>query len=81
VYHESSLKPDFFIPPVIGGLIMKKQMEEGTLDTFNRIECYAKVMYDLDMENESDLMNNALQEGKDCINKQGDETHLILENR
>ena len=81
VFHESSLKPDFFIPPVIGDFIMKNRMEEDTLDTFNRIECYAKVMYDLDMENEPNLINKVFQEGKDCLNTQGDRTYLILESR
>ena len=81
VLHESSMKPDFFMPPVIGDRIMKKQMKEDTLDTFNRIECYAKVMFDLDMENEPDHMNNVLKEGKDCINTQGKSAHLSLEKR
>ena len=81
VLHESRLKPDFFIPPVIGNHIMKKQMKEDTLDTFNRIECYAKVMFDMDMENEPDLMNNVLNEGKDCINSQGKSAHLSLETK
>ena len=81
VIHESSLKPDFFMPPVIGDRMMKKQMKEDTLDTFNRIECYAKVMFDLDMENEPDQMNNVLKEGKDCINSQGKSAHLSLEKR
>jgi hypothetical protein len=81
VLHESSLKPDFFMPPVIGDRIMIKQMKEDTLDTFNRIECYAKVMFDLDMENEPDHMNNVLKEGKDCINTQGKSAHLSLEKR
>ena len=81
VLHESRLKPDFFIPPVIGNHIMKKQMKEDTLDTFNRIECYAKVMFDMDMENEPDLMNNILNEGKDCINSQGKSAHLSLETK
>ncbi|MGB5178347.1 MAG: SRPBCC family protein [Gammaproteobacteria bacterium] len=71
VLHESSLKPDFFMPPLIGDHIMKKQMQEDTLDTFNRIECYAKVMYEMDMENEPELKNTILQEGKDCVNSQG----------
>jgi hypothetical protein len=79
--HKSSLKPDFFIPPVIGDRIMKKQMKEGTLDTFKRIECYAKVMYDLDMENEPDQINNVLQDGKGCINTEGDRAHVTLESR
>ena len=81
VLHESSLKPDFFVPPVVGNHIMKKQMKEDTLDTFTRIECYAKVMFDLDMENEPELMNNVLQQGKECINTQDEKTQLTLETR
>ncbi len=70
VLHESSLKPDFFIPPVIGDFIMKKQMKEEILTTFKRIECYANIMFELDMENEPELISIALEEGKDCINPQ-----------
>jgi hypothetical protein len=81
VLHESTLNPKFFIPPVIGDHIMKKQMEEGTVDTINRIECFAKIMFELDMENEPELMNNVLNEGNDCINPQGKITHLTLETR
>ena len=81
VLHESSLKPDFFIPPFIGALIMKKQMRDETLATFKRIECYAKVMFELDMENEPEQINNVLEEGKDCINPQDEKTHLALETK
>jgi len=81
VLHESILKPDFFMPPVIGNHIMKKQMKKDTLDTFSRIECYAKVMFDMDMENEPELMKNILTEGKDCINTQGESAHLSLETK
>jgi hypothetical protein len=81
VLHESSLKPNFFIPPFIGAHIMKKQMEEETLTTFKRIECYAKVMFELDMENEPELINNVLEEGKDCINPQDEKAHLALETK
>ena len=81
VLHESSLKPNFFIPPFIGDHIMKKQMKNETLTTFKRIECYAKVMFELDMENEPELINNVLEEGKDCINPQDEKTHLALETK
>ena len=81
VLHESSLKPNFFIPPFIGDHIMKKQMENEILTTFKRIECYAKVMFELDMENEPGLMSNVLKEGKDCINPQDERTHLALETK
>jgi hypothetical protein len=78
---ESSLKPEFFIPPLIGTRIMKKQMEDDTLETFKRIECYAKVMFEMDMENEPELMNNVLKEGKDCINHQGENARLSAVTR
>lgn len=81
VLHESSMKPDFFIPPVIGDHIMKKQMKEDTLDTLNRIECYAKVMLHVDMENEPGHIHDALKEGKACINSLGKSDHLSLEKR
>jgi hypothetical protein len=71
VLHESSLKPKFFIPPVIGAHIMKKQMEDDTLDIFKRIECYANLMFEMDMGNEPEPINNVLKGGKDCINSQG----------
>jgi hypothetical protein len=71
VLHESSLKPNFFIPPVIGAHIMQKQMENDTLDIFKRIGCYAKLMFEMDMVNEPELINNVLKGGKDCINPQG----------
>ena len=71
VLHESSLKPNFFIPPVIGAHIMQKQMEDDTLDIFKRIGCYANLMFEMDMVNEPELINNVLKGGKDCINPQG----------
>jgi hypothetical protein len=70
VLHESSFKPDFLIPPLNGDHIMEEQMKEGTLDTFNRIECYAKIKFEMDMENEPELTHNVLQEGMDCMNTQ-----------
>jgi hypothetical protein len=38
-------------------------------------------MFDLDMENEPDRMNNVLKEGKDCVNSQGKNAHLSLETK
>jgi hypothetical protein len=66
VLHDSALKPNFFIPPVIGGHIMKNRMQDNTLDTFRRIECYAKIKFELDMENEPELSKDLLKSGADC---------------
>ena len=71
VLHESILKPKFFIPQVIGDHIMKKQMKEDTVDTFNRIECNAIIMLERDMENDTKYLKTWLTSGKDCSNASG----------
>lgn len=71
VLHESNLKPDFFIPPVIGDVIMKNNMEDDILDTFNKIECYAKIILEMEMESEPELLESLVSEGRDCVNLQG----------
>ena len=67
VLHESRLKPDFFIPPVIGDNIMKNMMRTKTLDTFKRIECHARAMFERDMENATELLMELSEAGRDCI--------------
>jgi len=67
VLHESSLKPKFFIPPIIGTYIVKKHMADESVTTFNRIECQAMIVLEMDMENEPELLETLLKEGKDCM--------------
>lgn len=82
VLHESNMKPNFFIPPVIGDNIMKTQMEDETLDTFKRIECNAMIMLERDMEHDAELLKKLLKEGKDCINTHmGNEEHIVFVER
>lgn len=68
VLHESSLKPKFFILPVIGDYIVKKHMVDESTTTFNRIECHAMIIFEMDMENEPERLKTLLKEGKDCMN-------------
>jgi len=68
VLHESRLKPDFFIPPVIGDTIMINKMKTDTLTTFKRIECQAIAMFERDMETDTELLNRLSKEERDCIN-------------
>ena len=68
VLHEASLKPKFFIPPIIGTYIVKKHMTDESVTTFNRIECQAMIHLEMDMENEPELLETLLKEGKDCMN-------------
>ena len=70
VSYNSNMKPDFFIPPLIGKHIVKSYIERDALNTFARIECFAKIQLDIDMENETEPMSNVLADGKHCLNSQ-----------
>jgi hypothetical protein len=50
VLHESSMKPKFFIPPIIGSYVMKKHMKKEALAIFDRIERLAQIMLDRDRD-------------------------------
>jgi hypothetical protein len=54
VLYESRLKPAFFVPPVIGGIIIKRHIKDETLDTFRRIESQAMNMLHLDKKQQAD---------------------------
>ena len=54
VLYKSRLKPAFFVPPVIGGMIIKKHIKDDTLDTFRRIESQAMIMLNLDKKQHAD---------------------------
>jgi hypothetical protein len=71
VQHESSLTPNFFIPPVIGDYFMKKHMEYDTLEVFDRIECHAKIMFEMDMENAPKMLEKLAAQRKDCVKSPG----------
>ena len=71
VIHESTLKPKFFVPPVVGELLMKKYLREDTLATFNRIECNAMIMLERDMENDTNYLKTLSNSGMDCSNASG----------
>lgn len=62
--YESNLKPDFFIPPVIGGYIMKCYIEKNTLATIKRIEYQASMMSEEDVKNEPEQMKTLMQAAK-----------------
>lgn len=77
VLHESKLKPNFFIPPVVGDYFIKRYMREATLNTFNRIECHAQVMLERGKEADSEQLNALLRENEDCIQRHGYEAGLV----
>jgi hypothetical protein len=52
---------------VIGDTIMRNKMRTNTLDTFTRIECHARAMFERDMENATELLMELSKAGRDCI--------------
>ena len=61
--YESRLKPAFFVPPVIGGIIIKRHIKDETLDTFRRIESQAMTMLDLDKKQQAEDLKKLSKEG------------------
>jgi hypothetical protein len=54
VIYESSLKPAFFIPPVIGDIIIKKHIKDEALGIFKNIERQATIMITRDAGHQPD---------------------------
>ena len=71
IIYESRLKPAFFIPPLIGGLILKKHIKDDTLVTFRRIECQAMIRLALDMAEQPEHLRQLSKEGRECDNPFG----------
>lgn len=44
VLYRTNIKPDFFIPPIIGSVIIKSVLRKEIIASFSIIECYAKIM-------------------------------------
>jgi hypothetical protein len=44
VQYRATIKPDFFIPPVIGSLVVRSGIRKELAASFTRIECLAKIM-------------------------------------
>lgn len=79
VNYKASLKPRFFVPPFIGDYIVKNYMEREAVATFTRIECYARLKLDLDMENEPELRDVLLKEKNACNAPDGHRTSVAME--
>lgn len=71
IIYESRLKPAFFIPPLIGDLILKKHIKDDTLITFRRIECQAMIRLALDMAEQPEHLRQLSKEGRECDNPFG----------
>jgi len=65
--YQSTLKPKFFIPPVISEKIMENRIREETLATIQRIECHARLQFELDFEREPEYLRQLIAERDKCI--------------
>jgi hypothetical protein len=63
VMYESRLRPAFFVPPVIGGMIIKKRIKDDTLATLKRIESQAMIMFDFDKKQQADYFKRLSKAG------------------
>jgi len=43
VIYEASMEPDFFLPPLVGRVFMKRGLREGILETFENLERIASL--------------------------------------
>lgn len=66
VLHESRLKPNFFIAPLLGNYLVKRRMKDVALATFNSIECHANLRLAMDMENNPEKLKVLGKEMKYC---------------
>ena len=67
VEYQLRLKPKFFIPPVIGDMIVENRIREETLTTFQRIECQARLQFELDFEQDPEYVRQLIAERDQCI--------------
>jgi len=44
VQYQANVKPDFFIPPIIGRLIIMSKLRKEITTSFSKIECHAKII-------------------------------------
>jgi len=56
VFYESRLKPAFFIPPVIGDIIIEKHIKEDALNIFKNIERQAITMLARDVRHQPEYL-------------------------
>jgi uncharacterized membrane protein len=67
VLHESTLKPKFFVPPLIGTYLVKKHMNNEALTTFHHIECHARSKLERDMQADPKPLKVVMKKEKDRV--------------
>lgn len=66
VHHESRLKPKFYVLPIIGDYLMKEHLRQETLAIFDRVECHAQSLLEMDMQEDLERRTAALNRSENC---------------
>lgn len=66
VQYRASIRPGFFIPPLIGSLIIKSKLREEITTSFSRIECHATIMAKKDIEDKTVSVARRSEENAGC---------------
>jgi hypothetical protein len=66
IQYRSNFKPDFFVPPFIGSLIIKSKLREDIVSSFSRIECNAIIMARNDRNKMLTTTAGHSKEDEDC---------------
>ena len=66
IQYRANFKPDFFVPPVIGGLIIKSKLRQEITVSFSRIECNAIIMARNDGDNMLAPIARHTEENEGC---------------
>ncbi len=66
VQYQANMKPDFFIPPLIGSLIIKSRLRREIMTSFSRIECHARIVAMGDLKDIAVRMAERTREKDGC---------------
>lgn len=66
IQYRANFKPDFFVPPIIGSLIIKSKLYEEITGSFARIECNAIIIARNDRKNILNPLARLSEDNEDC---------------
>jgi hypothetical protein len=79
--HDSSFRPRFFIPPLLGDYLIKRYVRRNMLETFKRIECRALILQRRERGRETRELEALSSHGRDCTRGREDVEHYVLRER
>ena len=58
--YEAYIEPDFFIPPLLGTMMVKQQMHDEFKETYLRVEHIARINYERDWDTDMEISRLAM---------------------